>query len=64
MTLNFAVIPTGARSAKWRDLFCCCVDEKRSLGYAALRAASLGMTGKIAIARASVKRSVPMQATV
>src|SRR6266545_7443979 len=41
------VIPTGAErsEAEWRDLFCRCVDQNRSLDYAALRAASLGMTG-------------------
>jgi hypothetical protein len=42
-----SVIPTGAErsEAQWRDLFCCPVDKKRSLDYAALWAASLGMTG-------------------
>jgi hypothetical protein len=54
MTKNF-VIPTGAEllgrprgklhEAQWRDLFCCLGDKKRSLGYAARWAASLGMTG-------------------
>ena len=54
-----SVIPTGAepldfargrlREAKWRDLFCGSGDKMRSLDYAALRAASLGMTGKIVI---------------
>src|SRR5260221_14160484 len=41
------VIPTGAErsEAQWRDLFCRCVDQNRSLDDAALRAASLGMTG-------------------
>jgi hypothetical protein len=40
------VIPTGAErsEAQRRDLFCRCIDKTRSLGYAALRAASLGMT--------------------
>ena len=43
------VIPTEAErsEAKWRDLFCCCVGKKRSLDCAALRAASLGMTGVV-----------------
>jgi hypothetical protein len=51
-----SVIPTGAersacpersrREAEWRDLFCCLDSKKRSLDYAALRAASLGMTEK------------------
>ena len=49
-----SVIPTGAgpldfardrlREAQWRDLFRCLGDMKRSLGYAARWAASLGMT--------------------
>jgi hypothetical protein len=41
-----SVIPTGAErsEAQWRDLFLCFGDKRRSLGYAALRAASLGMT--------------------
>jgi hypothetical protein len=41
-----SVIPTGAErsEAQWRDLFCCLDDKKRSLGYAAPWAASLGMT--------------------
>ena len=45
MTKN-SVIPTGAErsEAQWRDLFCCHGDKKRSLGYAALQAAPLGMT--------------------
>ena len=45
MTKN-SVIPTGAErsEAQWRDLFCCLGDKKRSLGYAAPWAASLGMT--------------------
>ena len=31
-----AVIPTGASrsEAEWRDLLCCCIDKKRSLGFA------------------------------
>jgi hypothetical protein len=43
-----SVIPTGAErsEAQWRDLFWRLGDKKRSLGYAALWAASLGMTGK------------------
>jgi len=51
------VIPTGAErsEAKWRDLFCCCVDKRRSLDRAALRAASLGMTGNC-----KAKRLVPL----
>jgi hypothetical protein len=45
MTKNF-VIPTGAErsEAQWRDLFCRPGDKRRSLDYAALWAASLGMT--------------------
>jgi hypothetical protein len=45
MTKNTA-IPTGAErsEAKWRDLFCCIGDERRSFDYAAGWAASLGMT--------------------
>ena len=41
-----SVIPTGAErsEAQWRDLFCCLGNKKRSLGYAARWAASLGMT--------------------
>ena len=44
--IKTSVIPTGAErsEAQWRDLFSCLGDKKRSLGYAALRAASLGMT--------------------
>jgi len=40
------VIPTGAArsEAQWRDLSCCAVSKTRSLGYAALWAAPLGMT--------------------
>ena len=30
--------------AEWRDLLCCLSDKRRSLDYAALWAASLGMT--------------------
>jgi hypothetical protein len=43
---QITVIPTGAErsEAQWRDLFCRYADKKRSLDYAALRAASLGMT--------------------
>jgi hypothetical protein len=43
-----SVIPTGAErsEAQWRDLFWRLGDKKRSLGYAALWAASLGMMGK------------------
>jgi hypothetical protein len=43
---RFSVIPTGAErsEAQWRDLFCRCVDKRRSLDCAALRAAPLGMT--------------------
>jgi hypothetical protein len=41
-----SVIPTGAErsEAQWRDLFCCLDEKRRSLDYAALRAALLGMT--------------------
>ena len=41
-----SVIPTGAErsEAQRRDLFCCFGNKKRSLDYAALWAASLGMT--------------------
>jgi hypothetical protein len=41
-----SVIPTGAErsEAQWRDLFCCFGGKRRSLDYAALWAASLGMT--------------------
>ena len=41
-----SVIPTGAErsEAQRRDLFCCFGDKTRSLDYAALWAASLGMT--------------------
>ena len=41
-----SVIPTGAErsEAQWRDLFGRLGDKKRSLDYAALWAASLGMT--------------------
>jgi hypothetical protein len=44
--IKTSVIPTGAErsEAQWRDLFSCLGDKKRSLDYAALRAASLGMT--------------------
>src|SRR5205085_9412309 len=46
----------GAAGAKWRDLFCRRFSKKRSIGYAAIRAASLGMTGKTAVpARPSQK---------
>jgi hypothetical protein len=40
-----AVIPTEAErsEAQWRDLFCCRTEKARSLDYAALWAASLGM---------------------
>jgi hypothetical protein len=51
-----SVIPTGAepldfargrlREAKWRDLFSCLGDTRRSLDDAARWAASLGMTEK------------------
>jgi hypothetical protein len=42
------VIPTGAErsEASWRDLFCGFGNKNRSLDYAALRAASLGMTAR------------------
>jgi len=42
-----SVIPTGAErsEAQWRDLFLCLGNKKRSLGYASLWAASLGMKG-------------------
>jgi hypothetical protein len=41
-----SVIPTGAErsEAQWRDLVCCLDKKRRSLDYAALWAASLGMT--------------------
>jgi hypothetical protein len=46
-----SVIPTGAErsEAQWRDLFWCLGSKKRSLDYAALWAASLGMTEWIVI---------------
>ena len=54
MLIQHSVIPTGAEpldfargglsEAQWRDLFCCPGDKKRSLDYAALWAASLGVT--------------------
>jgi hypothetical protein len=48
--VSLTVIPTGAErsEAKWRDLFCRRVGKNRSLDDAALWAASLGMTEKMA----------------
>jgi hypothetical protein len=58
--MDRVVIPTGASrsEAKWRDLFWCCVDKKRSLGCAALRAASLGMTGIVMPASLYITRVI------
>ncbi len=46
------VIPTGGERSepKWRDLLSCPIGKNRSLDCAALRAASLGMTGKFSYA--------------
>jgi len=49
MWLQSSVIPTGAErsEAERRDLFLLMRRQKRSLDYAALRAAPLGMTGRL-----------------
>jgi hypothetical protein len=47
--INNAVIPTEAErsEAQWRDLFLSMRRQNRSLDYASLRDAPLGMTGKL-----------------
>jgi hypothetical protein len=45
-SFGLTVIPTEAErsEAQWRDLFCCRVGKRRSLDFATLRVAPLGMT--------------------
>ncbi len=54
---NYLTRHPDRSEAKWRDLFCWCVDKKRSLDYAALRAASLGMTGVYTVIPTGAERS-------
>ncbi len=47
---RISVVPTKARRAAWRDFLSTrttLVGDRRSLDYAALRAAPLGTTGKL-----------------